>query len=324
MKIRIVRESKQDVPYEYRQYVDSRQDAPDDAQVYSGDQEDTWYYDVRETEEQEEASTPDVSVDDISDIGTSHWEDIEKWEAVGEQIPTEELERYYEDQEYGSDKVMVRNLLYYREDSDVDINDCVQIRETDPKSEADTEMIEDATRRVIDHFTDGRGAALMKSIGEINAGKSRYNGETLDGKYITIDTEWEDTVSHEIGHVLLNNIGIDGGNRQNNPDSHPSTWSFNLRESRHAKGDKPMEFLSELEDLWEIAVERKRQDIDDPAIEEEYQRNQISNYQWEDGSEFFCELFSAWTHRRIDLESIYPEAADLFGDEFGDAWEGRE
>lgn len=40
---------KQDIPHEYRQYVDSREEAPEDVHVYEGEREDALYYDTRDT-----------------------------------------------------------------------------------------------------------------------------------------------------------------------------------------------------------------------------------------------------------------------------------
>lgn len=52
MKIRIVSRSKQDIPYEHRQYVDSPSEAPEGVDLHEGDEEDTWFYDVRDVEGQ--------------------------------------------------------------------------------------------------------------------------------------------------------------------------------------------------------------------------------------------------------------------------------
>ena len=41
---------KQDIPSEYRQYIDSRDEAPDDVQVYEGEREDVLYYDTRDVD----------------------------------------------------------------------------------------------------------------------------------------------------------------------------------------------------------------------------------------------------------------------------------
>lgn len=312
-------QEKQDIPYEHRQYVDSRDEAPDDVQVYEGDQDDALYYDVRETEEAEEESYEDAP--EIEDVDTD-LDAIDDWRAVYENSSTEELQEYYDSQDWGARASIVKHMLYFREDSDVEIGDIVEFDEYNPSaSDANKEDVKSAFEDTVNFMEPTMGAFVARQVSSITVEPLRTDrsGECQEGRYIAIDTEWDDTVSHETGHALQKLFGLDmPRNKQNgnDPDRHPTSWDFGLRKGRHVT-EFGEEFLEDMKEFWDDAVERKRRDINELGREEEeFEMNEMSTYQWEDGGEFICELFAAWTHRYPDLQMIYPEIAEYFDEQF--------
>lgn len=308
----------QNVPSEYREYLDDGEQPPEGVQTYEGDRDGT-YYDTRDVEDGEGETSEKPEIEELE---TSLWDDVDKWNKVFESYTTKELKKYYESKDYGSDKVMVKNLLYYKDDSDIDLHDCIEIEEVDPYSDADIETIENATEACLNSFTPAGGAKLMRSIGSIEAGKSRHKGVTEDRKYITIDDNWGDTVVHEIGHVLQYSMGIQGGQRENDPHGDPDNWIFSLKKTRgtrYTQDNHAEEILEDMEKFWNKAVENKKKDLEELGeVEEEFTQNEISTYQWEDASEFFCETFAAWIYNQTDLQMVYPELAEYYNEKFND------
>lgn len=303
---------KQDIPREHREYVDSRDEAPDDVQVREGDQ-DGLYYDTRETEETEEVVDP-PDIDNVSDLRSNF--EIDKWRQINRGYSTEELESYYESQEYGGRKVLVQNLLYYRDDSDVNIDDVVPFNDAGTSENTDIDTVKEQTSTTLDSLEPAMGAFIGRHIGEIVVRQSRYAGQTIDGKYIDIDTDDPKTVAHEIGHVVQDMFDIKGGKHENDTDKHPSNWTFGIFAGRNAP-EEGQEFVETVEEFWDEKVERKKKDVEElTEEEEEFEINEISSYQWTNGSEFISEMFGNWVFRYPDLEFVYPDVAEYLNEKF--------
>ena len=78
-----IKKQQNNVPVEHRQYIDSRDEAPDDVQVREGQQEDTLYYDSREAEGEEDSRDREgsdseyMSRDELFDKAIERYGDLE-------------------------------------------------------------------------------------------------------------------------------------------------------------------------------------------------------------------------------------------------------
>lgn len=241
---------------------------------------------------------------------------------VYENASTEDLESYKEaceDNDLDRRGEMLNGMLFYRDDSDVGINDVFEYEQVahgnySGVSDDSERRIMDAAEETMSNLRPDVGAQLAGHVEKIElqmppdgsnwAGQSQRKGRT-----VAIDDPFavERTTSHEMGHAFHNLLGIknDGYGTIDNRDKSgsPDRWIFGSK--RPNNGNEISEgFYDDIQAEWEAYKETQQGKRDDAQ--------ELRRYQKRHGVEMMAVGFAHWNMDPFKVRTRHPDLAEVF------------
>ncbi|AGM11965.1 hypothetical protein DNAM5_106 [Haloarcula californiae tailed virus 1] len=248
--------------------------------------------------------------------------------SVYEGATTEDLEKYRtvcQDNDLDDRANVVTGMLFYRDDSDVDIQDVFEYERTahgnysgvtDNAKDRIMGAAEDTMHNMEPHIGGQLGGHIEKFELQMPPDGSNWVGQSQGGgRVMAIDDPYnvEKTTSHEMGHAFHNFLGVenDGYGTIDNRDhsNDPSRWKFGAKapgnDNRAAN-----EFYDDMKGEWEKykdTMAGKRSDA-----------NEIRSYQKRHGVELMAVGFAHWNMDPFKLRNRHPGLAKAFDKHLGD------
>jgi hypothetical protein len=207
-------------------------------------------------------------------------------------------------------------LLWYRDDARPQYADMTRFHEDDPDS-VSVGTLKTNLRKTLDALEPQVGAALMADIPQgihnDNVDSPRALGQYGRGA-VSVDRKASTTLPHELGHSLMDTMGMNDPRYGNNKNPIPIAESGRLPDHRFytpfdgPEGGEEEAFYARVRDEWGRMT----------AGEVPF----LSGYATMNGDEFLAVGFGMWINDPEKLERIHPELAELFEEFFGPP-EGR-
>jgi len=240
---------------------------------------------------------------------------------------TEDLKKYREvceDNDLDDRAKVIDGMLWYREDSDVEIQDLMEYERvahwnysgvTGDQEEKIMGAAEDTLKLMEPHAGAQLAAHIEKFELQNPPDGSNWAGQAQSGgRTMAIDDPWnvERTTSHEMGHALHNFMGIqnDGYGTIDNRDhsNDPDRWKFGAKPPSGANEDAD-EFYEAMEDEWESYKQTAKGESDDA--------HELRSYQKRHGVELMAVGFGHWVQDPYKLRNRHPGLAQVFDEHCG-------
>lgn len=208
-------------------------------------------------------------------------------------------------------------LLWYRDDARPQYADMTRFHEDDPDS-VSVGTLKTNLRETLTALDPQVGAALMADIPQgihnDNVDSPRALGQYGRGA-VSVDRKASTTLPHELGHSLMDTMGMNDPRYGNNKNPIPIAESGRLPDHRFytpfdgPEGGDEEAFYSRVRDEWDRMT----------AGEVPF----LSGYATMNGDEFLAVGFGTWINDPEKLEQVHPELAELFEEFFGPSGGGE-